>query len=97
MSYSILLLTQEQAEALRRYNKQSVSWLMVLSGLELWQQLMVQTLKTLLQSFQTLGQTYQGIVARRPDQARFIRGWLNRTEDARKLGLSDQDSKNTQA
>ena len=40
---------------------------------------------------------YQGIVARRPDQARFIRGWLNRTEDARKLGLSDQDSQSTQA
>ena len=40
---------------------------------------------------------YQGIVARRPDQARFIRGWLNRTEDARKLGLSDNDNQSTQA
>jgi lysozyme family protein len=35
---------------------------------------------------------YNGIVARRPDQARFIRGWLNRTEDARKLGIEDNDS-----
>lgn len=32
---------------------------------------------------------YQGIVARRPDQARFIRGWLNRVENARKSGLED--------
>jgi len=40
---------------------------------------------------------YQGIVARRPDQARFIRGWLNRTEDARKLGLNDNDQQSTQA
>ena len=40
---------------------------------------------------------YQGIVARRPDQARFIRGWLNRVEDARKLGLNDQDSQSNQA
>ena len=40
---------------------------------------------------------YQGIVARKPDQARFIRGWLNRTEDARKLGLSDQDNQSNQA
>lgn len=35
---------------------------------------------------------YNGIVARRPDQARFIRGWLNRTEDARKLGIEDNNS-----
>ena len=40
---------------------------------------------------------YQGIVARRPDQARFIRGWLNRVEDARKLGLNDNDQQSTQA
>lgn len=32
---------------------------------------------------------YQGIVARRPDQVRFIRGWLNRVEDARKSGIED--------
>ena len=35
---------------------------------------------------------YQGIVARKPDQARFIRGWLNRVEDARKLGLQDNNA-----
>lgn len=35
---------------------------------------------------------YQGIVARRPDQARFIRGWLNRVEDARKSGLEDHNA-----
>ena len=32
---------------------------------------------------------YQGIVARKPDQVRFIRGWLNRVEDARKSGIED--------
>ena len=32
---------------------------------------------------------YQGIVARKPDQVRFIRGWLNRVEDARKSGIGD--------
>lgn len=32
---------------------------------------------------------YQGIVARRPDQVRFIRGWLNRVKDARKSGIED--------
>lgn len=35
---------------------------------------------------------YQKIVARRPDQVRFIRGWLNRVEDARKLGLEDNNA-----
>lgn len=35
---------------------------------------------------------YQGIVAKKPDQARFIRGWLNRVEDARKLGLEDHNA-----
>lgn len=35
---------------------------------------------------------YQGIVARKPDQARFIRGWLNRVEDARKSGLEDHNA-----
>ena len=34
---------------------------------------------------------YQGIVARKPDQARFIKGWLNRVEDARKLALEEHD------
>jgi len=37
---------------------------------------------------------YQGIVARRPDQARFIRGWLRRVEEARQLALQDCDSDN---
>jgi lysozyme family protein len=32
---------------------------------------------------------YQGIVARKPDQARFIRGWLNRVEEARTMALAD--------
>ena len=32
---------------------------------------------------------YQGIVARKPDQARFIRGWLNRVEEARAMALAD--------
>jgi lysozyme family protein len=34
---------------------------------------------------------YQGIVARKPDQARFIKGWLNRVEDARKLALEEHN------
>jgi lysozyme family protein len=34
---------------------------------------------------------YQGIVARKPDQARFIRGWLNRVEEARAMALADID------
>lgn len=33
---------------------------------------------------------YQGIVARKPDQARFIKGWLNRVEDSRRTAL-EQD------
>ena len=40
---------------------------------------------------------YQGIVARKPDQARFIKGWLNRVEDARKLALQDCDNENKDA
>jgi len=40
---------------------------------------------------------YQSIVARKPDQARFIKGWLNRVEDAKKLALEEynQDDKQT--
>lgn len=34
---------------------------------------------------------YQGIVARKPDQARFIKGWLNRVEESRKLALEEYD------
>jgi lysozyme family protein len=34
---------------------------------------------------------YQGIVARRPDQARFINGWLRRVEEARATALADID------
>ena len=34
---------------------------------------------------------YQGIVARKPDQVRFIKGWLNRVEDARKLAIEEND------
>ena len=37
---------------------------------------------------------YQGIVARKPDQVRFIKGWLNRVEEARKLALQDCDNEN---
>ena len=39
---------------------------------------------------------YQGIVARKPDQARFIKGWLNRVEDARKLALEEHDHNDKQ-
>ena len=39
---------------------------------------------------------YQGIVARKPDQARFIKGWLNRVEDARKLALEEHDHSDKQ-
>jgi len=35
---------------------------------------------------------YQGIVARKPDQARFIKGWLNRVEEARNLGLQEDNN-----
>ena len=40
---------------------------------------------------------YQGIVARKPNQARFIKGWLNRVEESRKLALEEynQDNKQT--
>ena len=34
---------------------------------------------------------YQGIVARKPDQARFINGWLRRVEEARQLAFNDND------
>ena len=39
---------------------------------------------------------YQGIVARKPDQARFIKGWLNRVEESRKLALEEHDHNNKQ-
>ena len=39
---------------------------------------------------------YQGIVARKPDQARFIRGWLNRVEESRKLALEEHDHNDKQ-
>ena len=39
---------------------------------------------------------YQGIVARKPDQARFIKGWLNRVEESRKLALEEYDHNNKQ-
>jgi len=39
---------------------------------------------------------YQGIVARKPDQARFIKGWLNRVEDARKLALEEYNHNDKQ-
>lgn len=39
---------------------------------------------------------YQGIVARKPDQARFIKGWLNRVEESRKLALEEHDHHNKQ-
>ena len=39
---------------------------------------------------------YQGIVARKPDQARFIKGWLNRVEDARKLALEEHNHNDKQ-
>jgi lysozyme family protein len=39
---------------------------------------------------------YQGIVARKPDQACFIKGWLNRVEDARKLALEEHDHNDKQ-
>lgn len=40
---------------------------------------------------------YQGIVTRKPDQARFIRGWLNRVEESRKTALEQDASTNEQA
>ena len=40
---------------------------------------------------------YQGIVARKPDQVRFIRGWLNRVEDSRKTALEQDASTDKQA
>jgi lysozyme family protein len=36
---------------------------------------------------------YQGIVARRPEQARFIRGWLRRVEEARVTALADTEQR----
>ena len=35
---------------------------------------------------------YQSIVARKPDQARFIKGWLNRVEDSRRTALEQDQS-----
>ena len=40
---------------------------------------------------------YQGIVARKPDQVRFIRGWLNRVEDSRKTALEQDAGTDKQA
>ena len=40
---------------------------------------------------------YQGIVARKPDQARFINGWLRRVEEARQLALQDNDEQSNNA
>ncbi len=40
---------------------------------------------------------YQGIVARKPDQVRFIKGWLNRVEESRKTALEQDASANEQA
>ena len=40
---------------------------------------------------------YQGIVTRKPDQARFIKGWLNRVEDARKLALEEYNQDNKES
>lgn len=34
---------------------------------------------------------YQGIVARKPDQARFINGWLRRVDEARAMALADTE------
>ena len=39
---------------------------------------------------------YQGIVARKPDQARFIKGWLNRVEESRKLALEEHNHNDKQ-
>ena len=39
---------------------------------------------------------YQGIVARKPDQARFIKGWLNRVEESRKLALEEYNHNDKQ-
>lgn len=39
---------------------------------------------------------YQGIVAKKPDQARFIKGWLNRVEESRKLALEEHDHNDKQ-
>lgn len=39
---------------------------------------------------------YQGIVARKPDQVRFIKGWLNRVEESRKLALEEHDHNDKQ-
>ena len=39
---------------------------------------------------------YQGIVARKPDQARFIKGWLNRVEESRKLAFEEHDHNDKQ-
>ena len=40
---------------------------------------------------------YQGIVARKPDQARFIKGWLNRVEESRKLALEENNQDNKES
>ena len=40
---------------------------------------------------------YQGIVARKPDQVRFIKGWLNRVEEAKKLALEEYNQDNKES
>jgi len=40
---------------------------------------------------------YQGIVARKPDQARFIKGWLNRVEETKKLALEEYNQDNKES
>jgi lysozyme family protein len=39
---------------------------------------------------------YQGIVTRKPDQVRFIKGWLNRVEESRKLALEEYNHNDKQ-
>lgn len=40
---------------------------------------------------------YQGIVARKPDQVRFIRNWLNRVEESRKLAFEENNQNNKES
>ena len=39
---------------------------------------------------------YQGIVARKPDQARFINGWLRRVEETKVSGIADAEESQPQ-
>lgn len=46
--------------------------------------------KVLVQQFsEARADFYQGIVARKPDQARFLKGWLNRVEESKLTALAD--------